>query len=348
MSALITFSVFVLYVHAVTYVETYFNEEFVIKYDIPGSYTLRPNDYKKAPTLMISVYGAGGGAGIPFMRIVDHMMYRSQCTGQNGGYLNALIDTRHGTYSFNIIVGKGGYGGKHNGTCGKNGISTWNINATNGGDSSVITNNNKLFAISKGGIRSDNYYTPMACPSRYVRDKGGYTNISYTHGTHILERQNGINSYSGDWFVDHNITKLGPGYGGRGAYPDGPNYPCAAQYYPLISGAGNNGLVRIVPMAVTIDMFLNSDDFSQVDIDFFINHTIAKTEYPTTHLVIPTIAPLTTNTYLGLSTSSIIFITVIATIILFSTMLVILIFAITIVGNRNRPTHNPENGFGVL
>lgn len=255
--------------HALTYVDTYFNQPYELKYDIPGYYILYPKDYKYAPTIFVSIYGAGGGT--------DVLQSPGCCKGQDGAYLSALLDTRFGTTLFNITVGKGGVGGKQNITgCNKNIPIIKMINPVNGGDSSIISTNQKTWAIAKGGAHADtnNQWQRGGTGGDFVfckrpEEKTGYTNISFGYGILFLERQNGENSYYSKYFWPANND---PGYGGIGSSTFNENFSsCAVNYQLFKGGSGNDGLLKVVPVAVSINILLYSIDIQSVDIDFYVH-----------------------------------------------------------------------------
>lgn len=265
-------------VFAITYVETYFNEKYVINYNVPGRYTLHPDAYKKAPTLFVIVYGAGGGAGMPLVS------FQQQCTGQNGGYSAVLLDTKFGKRYFDIFVGKGGLGAKQNFSgCDYNSKPTFRgyVSSTDGEKSHITSTDGKLWVESEGG--SHGITNSASCQGWDVVDKG-YTNISFKYGVKILERFNGASSYYGNYF-NHNISRMGPGYGGRGASPN-MTHLCNEYYQIIVTGSGNDGLVTIIPVAVPLAMYSDSEDVTSVDLDYFMKGT-ATTSYPTI-IVTPT------------------------------------------------------------
>ena len=186
-------------IYSITVFETYFNQEFIVRYNTPGFYNFYPKDYKYAPTIFVAIYGAGGGTSFPYQQRV--VTKEGSCTGQDGAYLSVLLDTRSGTNSFKLEVGKGGVGEKQN-IIGcdpntKKPIFGKSIQSKNGGDSSIILENGKFF-VSKGGIRVDD--SEASCPGLFIKDKGGYTNVSIGHGIVLLERQDGAGSYFGKYF----------------------------------------------------------------------------------------------------------------------------------------------------
>jgi hypothetical protein len=251
------------YANAVTYIDSYFKQPFEIQYSTPGSYVLYPKYYKYAPTIFVSIYGAGGGSD-------------GVCTGQNGAYLSVLFDTRSGTTSFNIITGKGGIGDQQNITrCNMSIPVIEYINRANGGDSSIISLDKKIWAVAKGGLRSPwpgGLYGAEKCGQiipNSTEEKGGYTNISFGYRIKLLERLNGENSYAGN---PNYAGTLDPGYGGwRSSKFDIVNLtPCAINRQLYKAGSGNDGLVRVFPVAIPINM-LGSIDIESVDIDFFMH-----------------------------------------------------------------------------
>jgi hypothetical protein len=259
------------HVRAITYIETYFKQYFEIKYDIPGSYILTPRDYKFAPTIFVSINGAGGGTDLSYQSFRG-----GGCTGQNGGYLTVLLDTRSGTTLFNIITGRKGVGGGQNITgCGPYNKPIFNtISPTSGGDSLITSQNEKIWAIAKGGTYAESQ-GDGGDPPRFVScrkfeaEKGGYLNVSFGYGIVSLERQNGEDSYFQTYFYR---TLEKPGYGGRGLSTFNASfYPCAINYSLGRGGSGSNGLVRVIPVAVPINILLTSIDIDDVDINFYVH-----------------------------------------------------------------------------
>lgn len=258
--------------YAITYVDTYFKQPFEIQYSTPGSYILSPKDYKYAPTIFVPIYGAGGGTD---SKIVSN----GGCTGQNGAYLSVLLDTRSGTASFNIITGRGGFGGRQNITgcdLSRQPIIKMKI-PTNGGDSSIMPLDGKIWAVAKGGTRAETFDNRengnirpqfLSC-RRFGGEKGGYTNISFGYGIVSLERQNGEDSY----FKIYSYPILDPGHGGWGSSTFNVNFtPCAVNYQLWKGGSGSDGLVRVIPVAVPINILSESVDIQSVDINFYMHN----------------------------------------------------------------------------
>lgn len=246
---MIIFIALISYVFSITVIDTHYNKSFIIEYNIPGSYLLNPKDYKYAPTLFVVLYGAGGGADIPYIQ-----GYGS-CTGQNGAYLSILLDTNSGRTQFQLTVGRGGTGGKTNITgCGPKFGKL--IPSTNGGDSSFISSDKKFCATSKGGLRSEtvdlriNNNVIISCRGGLTSqfEVGGYTNVTYMRGVTLLERKDGENSYFGAYF-NYNISGMGPGYGGRGQFLTTQRI-CNADYQLYNGGHGNDGSVKIIPVKI--------------------------------------------------------------------------------------------------
>ena len=238
-------------VFSITVIDTHYNKSFILQYDTPGTYTLNPKDYKYAPTLFVVLYGGGGGADVPYVQ--GH----GSCTGQNGGYISVLLDTKSGKTQYQLTVGKGGIGGKSNITgCGpKFGRM---IPPTNGGDTSFISIDKKFSATCKGGLRSEtadlrtNNNVIISCRGGLTTqfEVGGYTNVTYMRGVTLLERQNGENSYFGAYF-NHNISNMGPGYGGKGQFLTTQHYnECNTDYQLYNGGNGNNGRVIVIPVKI--------------------------------------------------------------------------------------------------
>lgn len=119
--------IFVVVVSLLTIVNGKIN---VISYDMPGTYQLSPKDYGYAEEIIVELWGAGGGG--------DGCICAGGGGGGGGAYIKALVKTDQ--QIFNMLIGKGGYGGSGSyGYCkyGSNGNSTSligkKINLTAGG-----------------------------------------------------------------------------------------------------------------------------------------------------------------------------------------------------------------------